>query len=265
MATRNQDGRPPSLAGAWGRQLKLYREAAGLTQEQLAERIGYSRSTIANLEAGTFPPGTDVATALDAALDAGGRLVELRKDLVGIEIFGPWHRDWLEIERQATALRGSAVVLLPGLLQTPAYARVVLEGDEDRIASRLDRQTAIFDKDNPPTLRYVLDEHVLGRPIGGPEVMAEQMEHLEELVARGRAHVQVCPAGAVPSVLGAFDLATMDGESLGYLEAETQGTVLTKRHDVLALETIYEKILAEALPSTASLENIRRMKDQWKI
>jgi transcriptional regulator with XRE-family HTH domain len=262
MATRDGGRKPSSLTAAWGKQLKLYRETAGLTQEQLAQLTGYSRSTIANLEAGTFPPGSDVATALDSAVVAGGRLVELRRDLVGIEVVGPWYRDWLTIQRQASGLRGNAVVLVPALLQTPAYARAVFEGDEDAVAARLDQQ-AILTKDNPPTLRYVLDQHVLERPIGGAEVMAEQLSSLEETVTTGRAYIQICPSGSVPSVSSLFELATVDGESLGYLEAETQGFVVTKRHDVLGMETVYEKLLAEALPSSASLETLQRMKDKW--
>lgn len=263
MAMRNDGSKPSSLATAWGMQLKLYRDEAGLTQDQLAERVGYSRSTIANLEAGNFQPSTEVAAALDPAVQASGRLLRLRTDLVGIEVVGPWYRDWLEIARQATALRGSAVVLVPGLLQTPAYARAVFEGNEDAVNARLDEQ-AILTKEDPPTLRYVLDHHVLERPIGGSEVMAEQLAHLEEMVTSGRAHIVICPSGAFPGASSFFALATVDGESLGYLEGETQGFVLTKRHDVLALETWYEKILTEALPSSASLDTLRRMKDQWK-
>jgi hypothetical protein len=148
-------------------------------------------------------------------------------------------------------------------LQTQAYARTVLEGDDDAVAARLDRQ-GVFDKDSPPTVRYVLDQHVLERPIGGPEVMAEQLAHLEEMVTTGRVHIQICPSGVVPSVSSYFDLATVDGISLGYLEAETQGRIVTKREDVLPLEAVYEKLLAEALPSSASLETLRRTKEQWK-
>jgi transcriptional regulator with XRE-family HTH domain len=263
MAMRNDGTKPSSLAAAWGMQLKLYREAAGLTQEQLAARVGYSRSTIANLEAGNFAPGTDVAAALDPAVGADGRLVRLRDDLIAIEVVGPWYRDWLQIQEHATALRGSAVVLVPGLLQTPAYARAVFEGNEDAVAARLAEQ-AILTKEDPPTIRFVLDQQLLERPIGGAEVMAEQLAHLEDMVTSGRANILICPSGAVPGASSSFVLATVDGTSLGYLEAATKGFVLSKREDVLALEAWYEKVLTEALPTSASLETLRRMKDTWK-
>jgi DNA-binding XRE family transcriptional regulator len=252
-----------SFAVAWGKQLKLFREAASMTQEGLADRIGYARSTIASLESGAFPPGVDICLACDNALDLKGHLIELRKDLIDVELFGPWYRDWVQIERAASVIRGVAVVLLPGLLQTRAYALAVLEGDEDAITSRMDRQ-AIFDKENPPTVRYVLDQQIFERPTGGAEVMIEQIEHLEELMATGRVSIQISPAGSIPGLNSSFDLATVDGETLGYLDGTTKGTVLTQREDVLELEAVYDRILAEALPSAMSLEMLRKLKERWQ-
>ncbi|GAB3422145.1 helix-turn-helix transcriptional regulator [Flindersiella endophytica] len=234
-----------------------------MTQEALATKVKYARSTIASLETGAFIASEEVTIALDNAVAANGRLVMLREDMISIEIVPEWYRDWLQIQQQATLLRGNAVVLLPALFQTPAYARAVLEGNEDRVTARLDQQR-ILDKDDPPTLRYVLDQHVLERPIGGPAVMAEQTAHLEGLVTSGRAHIFICPSGAVASVIAPFELATVDDDSLGFLEAETHGFVLNKRQDVLNLEAVYEKLLVEALPTSASLEAIRRAKGRWE-
>ncbi|GAB3401828.1 helix-turn-helix domain-containing protein [Flindersiella endophytica] len=253
---------PSSFALAWGRQLKLHREAAGLTQEALGEKVGYSRSTIASLETGSFQPGEEIAEACDRGAEANGHLIQLRQDLVAIEIVEPWFQDWLGIEREAKVIRGSAFVLVPGLLQTTGYARAVLEDDDDAVAARMARK-AIFDREKPPTIRYILDQQALERPVGGPEVMAEQMAYLEELVTSRRVHIQICPSAAVPSANSSFVLATVEGTTLGYLEAETRGFVLSQREDVLDLEAVYEKLLAESLPSAASLDLIRRMKEQW--
>jgi hypothetical protein len=183
--------------------------------------------------------------------------------MVSIEIVPEWYRDWLQIQQQANLLRGNGVVLVPGLFQTQAYARTVLEGREDAVAARLDQQR-VLEKENPPTLRFVLDQHVLDRPIGGPEVMAEQVAHLEQLMTSGQAQFFICPSGAVPSVIAPFYLATLGDDSLGFLEAETHGFVLNKRQDVLELEAVYEKLLVEALPTSASLEAIRKAKQQWQ-
>jgi DNA-binding XRE family transcriptional regulator len=250
-----------SFGLAWGRQLKLFREAADLTQEALGARIGYARSTIASLETGTFQPGEDIAEACDRGAEAKGHLIQLRLDHIAIEVVEPWFRDWLAIERDATTIRGCMFVLVPGLLQTPTYARAVFEGDEAAVAARMERR-AILDKEEPPFVRYILDEQVLERPVGGPEVMAEQLAYLEELVTSRRVHIQISPS-AVSCTNASFELATVDGATLGYLEAAIKGFVLTKREDVLDMERWFEKFLAEALPSSASLDLIRRMKEQW--
>jgi DNA-binding XRE family transcriptional regulator len=251
-----------SFGLAWGRQLKLFREAAGLTQEALAARVGYSRSTVASLETGTYQPSEEVAEACDRGAEAKGHLIQLRLDHVAIEVVEPWFRDWIALEREAKLIRGCAFVHVPGLLQTPAYARVVYEGDEDAVAARMERKS-VFDKEDRPTIRYILDQQVLERPVGGPEVMAEELAYIEELITTGKAHIQICPSAAVPAVSGSFALATVEGATLGYLEAAVRGFVLTKHEDVLALEMWYDKLLAESLPTSASLDLIRRTKEQW--
>jgi DNA-binding XRE family transcriptional regulator len=259
----SKSSKSSSLALAWGRQLKMHREAAGLTQEALAKKVGYSRSTIASLETGAFIASEEVAVAIDNAVGANGLLVGLRGDMVSIELISEWHRDLRQILQQATSIRGNTVVLVPGLLQTPAYARAVFEGNEDAVAARLEDQAALA-RDDPPTLRFVFDQHVLERPIGGAEVMAEQVTYLEEAIISGRAQISICPSGAVPSVIAPFFLANVDDQSIGYLEAETQGFVVTKRQDVLDLEAVYERLLVEAFPTKASLEAIRRAKQRWE-
>lgn len=251
-----------SFALAWGKQLKLFREAAGLTQEALGARIGYARSTIASLETGTFQPTEEIAEACDQGVDAKGHLIQLRLDHIAIEVVEPWFRDWMLLEREATVIRGCMFVLVPGLLQTPAYARVVFEGDEAAVTARMERK-AIFDKADPPTVRYIFDQQILERPVGGPEVMAEQLAYLEELITSRRVSIQICPSAAVSGINASFELATVDGTTLGYLEAAVKGILLMKREDVLDLERWFEKFLAEALPSSASLDLIRRMKEQW--
>jgi DNA-binding XRE family transcriptional regulator len=259
----SKSSKSSSLALAWGRQLKMHREAAGLTQESLAKKVNYARSTIAGLETGAFIASEEIAIILDEAVGANGLLVRLREDMVSIELISEWHRDLRQILQQATAIRGNTVVLVPGLLQTPAYARAVFEGNEDAVAARLEDQ-AVLRKDEPATLRFVLDQHVLERPIGGAEVMAEQVAYLEEAVTSGRAQISICHSGAVPSVIAPFFLANVDDQSIGYLEAETQGFVVTRRQDVLDLETVYERLLVEALPTKASLEALRKAKQRWE-
>ena len=261
MVRTEPDGRTPGQI--WGEMLKHYRDKAELSQDQLGDLLPYSSSHVASVETGRRSPSADFAARCDDALRTGESLSRLREMLLKQAAVPSWFRPWVEVEQEAITLRGFGALLIPGLFQTEQYARVVLEGDDEAVAARMERQ-AVLTKEDPPTVRYLLDEVALTRPIGSAEIMAGQLDHLEQLVHTERAHIQVSPSGSVPSVGGSFDLATVDGEALGYLEAETQGMVLTKREDVLDLEGVYEKILGEALPRTASLDSIRRLKEEWQ-
>jgi ribosomal protein L39E len=130
-----------------------------------------------------------------------------------------WFADWVEIEARATILRWWEPLLIPGLLQTEDYARAVLStwrwdtADEvdAKVAIRLVRQSVLATAD----FRVLLDEPVLRRRIGAPEVMAMQLEHLLTMGARPNVTIQVIPgaAGAYAGLSGAFAVAEVPGES----------------------------------------------------
>ena len=133
-------------------------------------------------------------------------------DLLEGESLPGWMRDWLDEERRASALRAFELSVIPGLLQTPDYARTVLDGDEAAVTARLERQ-AILNGENPPTLRCVLDETVLTRGFGDAKVMRDQLEHLVNSVSP-RLAVQIVPSGVrYEGLAGAFTIATVDGST----------------------------------------------------
>jgi transcriptional regulator with XRE-family HTH domain len=176
-------------AGFLGAELRRARVAAGYSsQEALAARLGYDRSVIAKAETGERPPSPEVADALEAELfPAGpsgfvGRLAALARRAGGP--VPSWFESWLEAERDAHMLRLWSPVLVPGLLQTAGYARALFLAtglDEDaaleHVAVRLDRQ-AILERPRPPHVVAVLDQSVLDRLIGSPQVMADQLMHI---------------------------------------------------------------------------------------
>ena len=129
--------------------------------------------------------------------------------------------DWVDAERRAAVLRRWEPLLVPGLLQTPEYARALFRawqttGDEDEVenlvTARIDRQR-IFDRPKPPSFWAVIDEGVLRRRIGGAKVMQDQLVHLAEMTERPAIKVHVIPAevGAHVGLLGAFAIAGFDG------------------------------------------------------
>ena len=272
------DRDPRSDLVAWlGEEVRRARLAAGLrSQDQLARRLGFDRTVITKIETGERPPSAEVAEALTTLFPGrgGGRFAELAE--VARRAFGKFpgwfERDWLPVERDAAALRWWEPMLIPGLLQTPAYARSLFEAwqpassQEDLealVTGRLDRQR-ILDRENPPDLRVVLDELVLHREIGSAKIMAAQLEHLADLSCRPMITVQVVPAelGAHGGLLGAFIIAGPAGTVYLETAVEAQVTGEPSVRDRAAL--IFDRLTRDALPRGASRDLIVKVAhEQW--
>ncbi|MFD9518899.1 DUF5753 domain-containing protein [Streptomyces sp. NPDC059979] len=151
--------------------------------------------------------------------------------------------------------------MIPGLLQTPAYARAVIAGTiphataeqaATRLQVRLRRQDRLRAPGNPLRLWVVLDESALRRVVGSREVMREQLDHLTDLGAQPHITLQVLPhdAGAHPGVSGQFSLlefADVTDASVVYLERFTSDLYLEKRSDVRRYSDMYAHMQARAL------------------
>ncbi|MBB2913280.1 transcriptional regulator with XRE-family HTH domain [Streptosporangium becharense] len=248
----------------WGRELRHYRKAAGLTQGQLAERIHFSESLISGVETGQLPASPEFAETCDRTLDTGGalgRLLDWRKG----QIFPSWFGRWRDKEQEAIALRAYEPLVFPGLLQTKAYARVLLQGDETAVEARLDRQSILTREDpRPPTLRCVIDEAVLYRPIGDPEVMKEQLEHLTSVISP-RLSVQIVPHGMHSGLMGGFAIATLAaGSDVLYAETAVRGITTSDPEDVTIAVERFEAIRSEALPMSMSIDLIQKaVVEKW--
>src|SRR5262249_128389 len=147
--------------------------------------------------------------------------------------FPSWFRPFAQPEAEAPSLRTFQLVLVPGLLQTPEYARAVLStrggaaaDDVDQaVTARLERQ-AILDRDDPPLLWVLIDEGALRRPVSGRDVMQAQVEHLGEMAGGRNGVIQRMPAevGAHQGLVGAFVIADFAAApSIVYLETIRAG------------------------------------------
>jgi transcriptional regulator with XRE-family HTH domain len=253
-------------------ELRRLRTEAGLSQEALAEKVKYSASLVAAVEQCRRPPREEFTQRCDDALQAGGLLVRIRKAIIR-ESLMPWFREWVTIEQEATALCSFEALVLPGLLQTEAYARALHEGAsqlvgdemEQQVAARLARQ-AILTSDSPPLFVGVLDYTVLERPVGGPKVMQEQLRHLVEVGRRPRVHLHLVPkgTGAYPGLNGAFVIATPpEGDDIGYLDNQLQGQIVERTVDVHSLRQTWESVRAEAMPHGQTLKTISEAAEAW--
>jgi len=254
-------------------ELRHARARACLTQDQLAEKIAYSTSLVAHVETGSRAPSQDFAARADGALGTGGLLTRLQP-FVRAEAYPAWFRDWVEIERDATSLRWFEPLLVPGLLQTEDYARAVLvaahpaaaDGEVDQLVSaRMDRQ-AILAREDPPLLWVIIDEGVLTRPVGGPQVMRDQIDRLIVAARQPRIVLQVLPlsAGAHPGLDGHFVIAGFEGAAdVVYLNNALAGQVVERADDVTQVTLLYDILKTEALPRQASIELARKAIERW--
>jgi Domain of unknown function (DUF5753) len=154
-----------------------------------------------------------------------------------------------------------------GLLQTEAYARAILstrmgatrEELDDAVAGRVERQR-ILEREHPPELWVILDEAVLRRPVGGPDVMRDQLACLVEAGQRPNIAIQVIPfgAGAHGGLRGgAFIVADFDGATtIAYQDAASSGQIIEGAAEVDALALTWDTLRLDALPRTASISLI---------
>ncbi|NUT27043.1 MAG: helix-turn-helix transcriptional regulator [Streptomyces sp.] len=252
-----------SIYGDW---LKEQREAAGLTQQQLADRAVMTRSHIAHIEAGRRVPSKEDARRLDMALGTGDVLSSfLPQGEAAVEDYFEAAR---QLEQQATVIREFAPTFVPGILQTKGYARALLSvgyppaSEEERdklVVTRLERAKILADPVTP-VVWALLDEAVLRRPVGSQEVMAEQLTHLVRLAENGRVRVHVMPYG-----VGAYQILNSMLTLMWFEDqppvAYSEGLQIGKVHDspsvVERLQGAYHLALSDALPLQESLALLR--------
>jgi Predicted transcriptional regulators len=249
-------------------ELRALRRKHGLTQRQFGERIGYSESSIGMIEQGRRPPTQLLADLVDQAFGLPGTFAKqyLKTTWAG----APDHfRPWLLEEQEATYLKSYEPILVPGLFQTEAYARAILQSEpgltsvqvEERVSARMERK-AIFTRTNPPQIIAILDEGVLHRPVGSLEIMRDQLEHLLELAQYPHVTLQMVPysAQALFGLAGGFIIAERDGRPYAaHVAGQPQGLTTDDRSLIAKLCRRYDAIRAEAHPQRLSLKIIAEM------
>ncbi|MDG4799892.1 helix-turn-helix transcriptional regulator [Micromonospora sp. WMMD980] len=254
-------------------QLRRMRIAAGLNQEEFGRRAAYSGSLVSSVETGTRPLDLPYVKRADEVLETGG-LFESLLNLAELAGQPSWFRPWLDAERAADQLRCYQPTLIPGLLQTEAYARAVIRCDdkltdaqvEKRLSARMDRQS-ILDREEPPQFVVVLDEIVLRRVDESFQgVMAEQIHHLIGLAERPTLSVHIVPAdiGMHVGLTGPFILARgADGGWVGNLENQLGGVVVDKDEALATLLSRWETVRNEALSRRQSTELMKEVVKSW--
>jgi transcriptional regulator with XRE-family HTH domain len=259
-----------SALAVFAGELRAQRQRAGWTQVILGDKIGYSGSFVSDIERCARTPALDLARACDREFGLPGTL-ERMHELIRRDAYPTWFYPVITFEQRATRIHEWEMRVVPGLLQTPEYARSVIRAgrprDSDemiarRVMDRMERQE-ILNTDNPPMLWYVLHEGVVRQQIGGPEVMKQQLTQLIELATRPGILLQILPFTAPdnagtngPIMVFEFD----DSKTVCYTECHGGGRIVEVHNEVADLMTTVNMIRASALStgeSTAVLKRIR--------
>ncbi|MFH8973258.1 Scr1 family TA system antitoxin-like transcriptional regulator [Streptomyces sp. NPDC017890] len=266
-------GTEPDSSGqflrCFGRQVKLLREVAGLTQAQLGAHVGYGEAQIAAVEQGRRIPKPELVDAVDRVVGARGVLVAMKEEVAKAR-YPSFFRRFVSLEAEAAELHAYDIHLVNGLIQSEDYMRAVFtmwrplldhEVIEQRVAARLERRK-LFSRRPAPLLSFVIEEQVLRRPVGGGSVLRGQLEHLLLYGHERNIEIQVMPMerDEHAGLGGAFTLIHLEDERrIGYMEVQEASILYTAPKKVGPLEATYGVLRAQALTPRESLAFIEKL------
>ncbi|QTE01104.1 helix-turn-helix domain-containing protein [Streptomyces cyanogenus] len=251
----------PKKVGSWyavGALVAHFRKKARLTQEQFAEMANLAVDTVRSIEQGRLALQPDRADQFDELLDTGGALAVVVAKLPVRDRIVQFAQGLVDHEQEAVGILTYETLVVPGLLQTPDYCRAVFDyrypalGSETAdqwVQARMDRQL-VWQREQPPVGHFILEESILRRPMGGPEVLREQIRQILELVRPVHMSVQVMPMNKTPhAALGGpmVLLETPEHERLVYLEVQRASFLVDDPEEVSYYHHKYAMLRSQAL------------------
>ncbi|MGW2629438.1 helix-turn-helix domain-containing protein [Streptomyces chattanoogensis] len=266
----NQAVGPLQGFGADVRRVRLGRK---IKQKQLGRSTGYSESYVSQVESGKIMPSEKFAKGCDLAFGTNGLFAGLLRRIEEGDHptqFAPY----VHLERKASGILGFSTTRVMGLLQTQEYAYAIFraghpcETDEviqAKVAARI-RRREVLDRERPPTLWAVLHEACLRGHVGGPSVMAGQLDYLMELAALPGIDLQVIPfmAGAAAAHSVAFTLLSFkDSPTVLYADDPQGGRLCRRAAPVATAMQNYDRLRAHAMPPDESLAFIKTVREEY--
>ncbi len=238
-----------------------------MSLEQLADVVNFSKSHLARIELAEYMPPPDLPARLDAAFDTDGLFGRLYS-IARREVHPDKYRRRMELEARARIIEEYAGHIVPGIVQTEAYARALFlasnpkataDAIEERVAARMSRQEVL--RSSPaPDVSIILDEAVIRRPVGGPDVMRAQLSLLIDMVDTPTSVVQVLPFahGEHGLLGGTLTLMTLDDDTrVAYEESIDTGQLLEDPESVSTRHRAYDLLRAYALSPLQTVAFIR--------
>ncbi|MBL1095506.1 helix-turn-helix domain-containing protein [Streptomyces coffeae] len=265
-----EDEESAAVLKAVGRQIKLWREAAGLKQAELGAAIGYGEEQVSAVERARRIPSVEFLDKADEVLGASGKIAAMKTDVAEAR-YPKKVRDLAKLEAEAAELSAYNNSVIQGLLQTEEYARAVFRGRrpvfteeevEQRVAGRMARQEILDAASAHPLFNFVQCESTLRLRIGGKMVMRRQLERLLEIGQLRNVDLQVLPLCREENsgVDGPFRLLKLrDGTTVGHTEVQLFSRVVAVPKEIHILEMRYGIIRAQALTPHESLAFIEKV------
>ncbi|TLG13405.1 helix-turn-helix domain-containing protein [Nocardia cyriacigeorgica] len=267
---------PSALRFLIGHELRSARLRAGVSQADAAKELGCTQPKINNMESGKYQQHPDEATKLMRLYGADVEQIDRIASLAGradqstwwapfSEVLPNWFKTFVGLEGLASSQFTYQAMTLTGQLQTEGYAAALLSGGlqiapldlPQAIRARMARQRLVGS--DPLRLQAVIEENTLDRLVGGVDVMAEQLQHLRDLMDRDNVDLRIMASStAVHAGLdGDFTLLNFDEAlSLGYIEYQTGALYVQDQAQVAMYKMIADRLLSLALSAEESARMI---------
>ncbi|MFJ8310748.1 MULTISPECIES: helix-turn-helix transcriptional regulator [unclassified Streptomyces] len=245
----------------------------GWTQEQLGGELGFSGAAVSAMETLAQPASDQMLVELERVLGDGMDIFEDARTSVRLEKYPEQFKDFARVEQTAVVLQMYETLVINGLFQTEEYARALIGGGypplpehrvEELVQARMERQ-ALFDRHPVASIELIVEESVLRRGIGSPEIMRGQLLHLAACMRRRNITLDVVPLncgldGEYAGARGGITLVeTPEHDRLVYLEPQDESLLISDPAKVSTYAQRYAKIRAQALGPRESLGLIEQL------
>ncbi|MFJ2391676.1 Scr1 family TA system antitoxin-like transcriptional regulator [Streptomyces sp. NPDC087843] len=255
----------------FGAVVQALREHAGLSREEFGERVRFSKHTVASVELGRRMPDPTFVERAEAALGNTGALRKAAGHLARQPGLAAWFRQWARLEATAITLYTYECRLIPGLLQTEAYARTLFTNQlpplddaqiEAQWVARAERQRLLRERPNT-AFGFILEEGLLLRRTGGVEVTRGLIDHVLEIAQLRNVEIQVMPQ--VRETHAGLDgpmqlLETAENTWFAYCEGQRGGLLIPDLKEISVLQRRYARMRSQALAITDSLSLLEQMR-----
>ncbi|MEU3373357.1 Scr1 family TA system antitoxin-like transcriptional regulator [Streptomyces sp. NPDC006711] len=270
---QGRDGEPdPSDSlKTFGAVVQALREHAGLSRAQFAALVGYSTHTVTSVELGRRMADPDFVERAEGVLGNTGALRNSAQYLNRQAGLAAWFRKWARLERTAISLDTYECRLVPGLLQSEEYVRMLFENDipplsdkemEASLSARVKRQRLLRERPNT-SFSFILDEAVLQRRIGGIEVTRGLLDHILAVTAPRNVTLQIMPLQCESHACLAGPLQLLvapNGRRYAYAEGQQNGRLITDAKEVALLGQRYATLRSQALNPALSRSLLERLR-----